>query len=282
MHIFVCIFVHITAYVHTYIAYIHFACPLPPLSRWPSCYAHTTTWRASPPFPRMGGVWSLASCEGLPSSSISGSSPREGRGVVTACAGSCVRRRCWVPEGSGSVLLSCVCVLTRNYAATQRFHKLNIHSFMPERPHKRICPEITQYTFRCPCQNELAQRLRNTTFIVRWLPRFPGPRTDVASIQGSRSQASATTSGLPSPCVRERRAASSKTLRTCSNRGSRWAEPSRLPVPHFIVHKYHDSGKEIDITIGNVSMRWERNSAPDTSINTGPIAKSVLELRVLM
>ena len=28
MHIFVCIFVHITAYVHTY--YIHFACPLPP------------------------------------------------------------------------------------------------------------------------------------------------------------------------------------------------------------------------------------------------------------
>jgi hypothetical protein len=37
-------------------------------------------------------------------------------------------------------------VLTRNYAATQRFHKLNIHSFMPEHPHKRICPEITQYT----------------------------------------------------------------------------------------------------------------------------------------
>ena len=94
---------------------------------------------------------------------------------MTACAGSCVRRRCWVPEGSGSVLLSCVCVLTRNYAATQRFHKLNIHSFMPERPHKRICPEITQYTFRCPCQNELAQRLRNTTFIVCWLPDSLGP-----------------------------------------------------------------------------------------------------------
>ena len=42
----------------------------------------------------------------------------------------------------------CVCVRTRNYGATQRFHKLNIHSFMPERPHKRNCPEMTQYTFR--------------------------------------------------------------------------------------------------------------------------------------
>jgi hypothetical protein len=88
----------------------------------------------------------------LPSLSmmISGSSRsrQEGRGVVTACAGSCVRRKCWVPEESGSVLLSCVCVRTRNYGATQRFHKLNIHSFMPERPHKRNCPEMTQYTLR--------------------------------------------------------------------------------------------------------------------------------------
>ena len=49
MHIFVSIFVHITAYVRTYIAYFHFAYPL---SRWPGCYAHTTTWRALPRFPR--------------------------------------------------------------------------------------------------------------------------------------------------------------------------------------------------------------------------------------
>ena len=154
LHIPVYLFLHINAYFCLHICAYNCIC----------AQIHCMhSFRLSPPHFR-GGIMphhnlkgfaplpqgSLASCEGLPSSSISGSSRREpeGRGVVTACAGSCVRRKCWVPEESGSVLLSCVCVRTRNYGATQRFHKLNIHSFMPERPHKRNCPEMTQDFFR--------------------------------------------------------------------------------------------------------------------------------------
>ena len=107
MHIFVSIFVHITAYVHTYIACIHFAYSPPPYGVTQLlCPHHNLKGVAQLP------QGSLASCEGLPSSSISGSSRREGRGVVTAswCAGSCVRWRCWVPEGGGvGCWAVCVC-----------------------------------------------------------------------------------------------------------------------------------------------------------------------------